>query len=672
MPLIRGKATNDTLIGTEFNDQILAGAGDDIVFAGEGADLVNGGAGNDTLDGEGGNDNVNGGAGDDTLNGGTGNDSLNGGAGIDMLSGGEGDDTLNGGAGNDIIYAGLGNDLVKAGAGNDQVFHQADAAGGTFSDYDGGAGSDTLTLTISSEIAASAAFQAELAAYNANPTNKAFTFTTIGVRVKSFEQLSVVIDNAPPTDIALNATTIAENAPGAVVGLLTSTDPDAGDTAIYTVDDTRFEVVGGTLKLKDNVSLDYETAAAVTVTVTATDTGNLSYSEEFVIGVTNANEAPTDIALTATTVAENAPGAIVGTLSSSDPDVGDTATYTVSDDRFEVVGGALKLKAGEWLDFETETSVEIEVTATDTGSLPFSKEFVIGVTNANEAPTDIALTATTVAENAPGAIVGTLSSSDPDVGDTATYTVSDDRFEVLGGVLKLKAGEWLDFETETSVEIEVTATDSAGAIYSETFDIAVTNEVPALTVSDASGNEDQPIPLSIGASITDNPGTLFLVISGVPAGATLSAGTDNNDGSWTLTPAQLAGLTLTPPLNDSTPISLTVTATAGAGFDETTSSATIDVSVAGVGDMPFGIVPPNVNGDEDTAIALSIFAFATDDSEVLSVRIRGCAGWGVHQRRRGRADRNVDRSWRCSRRADADSAAKFHRQHRVAGDDHQH
>jgi large repetitive protein len=39
------------------------------------------------------------------------------------------------------------------------------------------------------------------------------------------------------------------------------------------------------------------------------------------------------------------------------------------------------------------------------------------------------------------------------------------------------------------------------------------------------------------------------VISGVPSGAVLSAGTDNGDGSWTLTSAQLSGLTITPPAN---------------------------------------------------------------------------------------------------------------------------
>ena len=37
----------------------------------------------------------------------------------------------------------------------------------------------------------------------------------------------------------------------------------------------------------------------------------------------------------------------------------------------------------------------------------------------------------------------------------------------------------------------------------------------------------------------------MISITGVPTGDSLSAGTKNSDGSWTLTPAQLDALTLT-------------------------------------------------------------------------------------------------------------------------------
>ena len=81
-------------------------------------------------------------------------------------------------------------------------------------------------------------------------------------------------------------------------------------------------------------------------------------------------------------------------------------------------------------------------------------------------------------------------------------------------------------------------------------------DAPTLTVtSSATGDEDSAIALTITSSLLDTDGseTLSIEITGVPAGATLSAGTDNGGGSWTLTPAELAGLTITPPARQRQP-----------------------------------------------------------------------------------------------------------------------
>ena len=75
------------------------------------------------------------------------------------------------------------------------------------------------------------------------------------------------------------------------------------------------------------------------------------------------NQAPTDIELSNATIAENAAGAVVGTLTSVDADAGDQFSYEVSDGRFEVVDGQLKLKDGMSLDHESEPSVSISVTS---------------------------------------------------------------------------------------------------------------------------------------------------------------------------------------------------------------------------------------------------------------------------------------------------------------------
>jgi len=74
-----------------------------------------------------------------------------------------------------------------------------------------------------------------------------------------------------------------------------------------------------------------------------------------------------------------------------------------------------------------------------------------------------------------------------------------------------------------------------------TFHIEVDGiaEPATLIVKDSVGVEDTAISLDITATLNDVDGSesLSVTILGVPVGATLSAGVDNSDGSWTLTPA---------------------------------------------------------------------------------------------------------------------------------------
>nr|WP_297460315.1 carbohydrate-binding protein [uncultured Halomonas sp.] len=102
-------------------------------------------------------------------------------------------------------------------------------------------------------------------------------------------------------------------------------------------------------------------------------------------------------------------------------------------------------------------------------------------------PIAIELDNASVLENDDGAAIGQLSVEDAD--DTAhVFTVSDARFEVdASGMLRLKGGESLDFETEQSIELTVTASeaDDSTASVSETFTI---------TVGDVDESEPEPEP----------------------------------------------------------------------------------------------------------------------------------------------------------------------------------
>jgi Ca2+-binding RTX toxin-like protein len=217
-------AAGDTVIGNESDNRLFGLAGDDYLSGGDGNDVLHGDDGNDTLYGEAGDDNLHGGAGNDFLSGGSGKDmlvgdagddhleveesllvigdggfgggdphfgefsggamaleepggvgppvgelnavtpdggtlngaTLDGGEGNDVLIGAERDDTLIGGAGSDGLTANAGNDLLDGGDGVDTLSGGAgddSLTGGADADtLEGGAGNDTYVFDAGSGI----------------------------------------------------------------------------------------------------------------------------------------------------------------------------------------------------------------------------------------------------------------------------------------------------------------------------------------------------------------------------------------------------------------------------------------------------------------------------------------------------------------------------------------
>ena len=98
---------------------------------------------------------------------------------------------------------------------------------------------------------------------------------------------------------------------------------------------------------------------------------------------------------------------------------------------------------------------------------------------ANDAPTDVALLASSIAENASNdTIVASITSMDADtpLGDTATYTLVDDaggRFAISGTDLVVADGSLLDAETAVSHSVTVRATDAHGLSDDQIFNISV-------------------------------------------------------------------------------------------------------------------------------------------------------------------------------------------------------
>ncbi|MFS1986861.1 tandem-95 repeat protein [Vibrio splendidus] len=204
-------------------------------------------------------------------------------------------------------------------------------------------------------------------------------------------------------------------------------------------------------------------------------------------------------------------------------------------------------------------------------------------------------------------------------GTTTLYdSAGNEVGEVVHGVSQ---GEGFSGWNEQAHQINLTVPVEDGQLelgFGSTLNQAISDESFGIdnieiTVSDAEyqiiGTEDTPVPLDIDAALTDTDGSenLAILIEDVLEGSSLSAGTDNGDGTWSLQPEELAGLEFIPSGDFYGDVVLTVNATSTDVDTGTTATATQDVMIH--------ISPandaPEVDGDisavtaEDNSITLT-------------------------------------------------------------------
>ena len=207
-----------------------------------------------------------------------------------------------------------------------------------------------------------------------------------------------------------------------------------------------------------------------------------------------------------------------------------------------------------------------------------------------------------------------------------TWTLTTEQLDGL--TINVPEGVDPDFDFDVTATATENDGDSASVTQTLTTDGDDTAETPELSVSAAEGDEDAAIALNIDAALTDTDGseTLSVTISNVPVGAELSAGEPNNDGSWTLTPEQLSGLTITPPADSDVDFDLTISATSRESSTGATSTATTTLAVVvnAVADTP-NVAAGDASGDVGQTVLLSIDSMLNDidTSETLSITITG-------------------------------------------------
>ena len=334
---------------------------------------------------------------------------------------------------------------------------------------------------------------------------------------------------------------IAENtAAGQNIGApVTATHGDSVGTLVYSLDTTgadTFDIDSSTGQLKTKTALDHEGISSYTVTVSVND-GMDSYSNadtavdsriDVTINVTDINEKPqfADDAPTTQNVDENTPaGTNIGSAyTASDPDAGDTLTYSLDDGdgaAFDIdANGQIKTKAD--LNYEADPSYTVIVQVTDsrddsgtteqTPVVDDTHTVTITIDNEVEPPTfdeeipqgQASLSRSIPENTTAGRPIGDPVSATSEDGVALTYSLDDQdgaSFDIdSNGQIKTKAD--LDYEDRSSYFVTVSVTDGqdtmgnaeSPAVEDDSIDVTITvtdvNEKPVFA-------DDAPITQTV-------------------------------------------------------------------------------------------------------------------------------------------------------------------------------
>ncbi|MEP5611898.1 MAG: T9SS type A sorting domain-containing protein [Cyclobacteriaceae bacterium] len=394
-----------------------------------------------------------------------------------------------------------------------------------------------------------------------------------GLFEKAFT-ISINDVNEIPTDIDLTDMDIDESNPiGTSIGTLSTTDEDLGQSYTYTLvagagdaDNASFATSGDQLQSAE--VFDFETKTTYFIRIETNDGNGGTYAEAFTISINDLPASVTSLDLTSQTVNENeASGTVVGDFLTSGEDLSGSFTYTFAtgagdtdNSSFSISGDQLLTAAS--FDFETKNSYFIRVMTDDGIGNTLEEMITVSVTDVSEVPTDIMLSATSLTENnGINDVVGMLSTTDVDAGETYSYTLvsgsgdtDNASFNISGS--NLQAGEIFDFETKSSYSIRLQTNDGNGGTYQEAFTISIVDENESIVV--ASPIADQLLNEGF-ASFEIDLGPVFSDEDGDPLTYSASSSDEN------VVTVATAGSTLTITEAGFGPATITVTANDGSG-----------------------------------------------------------------------------------------------------------
>ncbi len=314
--------------------------------------------------------------------------------------------------------------------------------------------------------------------------------------------LSTETHGNPPHSLELSSTLVlGTEDPPLLVGTLTTQDVDQESGHGFSlsphetlgVDNGYFSIVNGALYLDDLEPVEEKMRYSVFIAVT--DSMGNSFTRGFEIRVRDQLGSGA-FYLSEDHLSENQPlNTIVGYFDSESypseeysfslPLEVDLETYC--NDEFRLNGRTLL--TNKVFDYELEHTLMLRLEVSD-GETRITEDVVVHITDENDPPTGLSLSANVLSESTGvNTVAGTLSAEDQDAGDSHTFSLamgngmndaSNDYFEVDGNSLVLKKA--LDYEEQEYHNILLKVTDSGGAIFEQGLRLRVAdaNDAPEI------------------------------------------------------------------------------------------------------------------------------------------------------------------------------------------------
>ncbi|OWY73189.1 hypothetical protein B7486_02245 [cyanobacterium TDX16] len=430
---------------------------------------------------------------------------------------------------------------------------------------------------------------------------------------------------------------VTDSAASAVVSIV-------GDDVIYNHTGLFQELAAGA-NTTDTFTYTIEDLAGLTASATVTMT---------VIGVNDPPVAEDDMV----EVLKDAPPLVIPivTIFSNDSDIDIGDTFFIANVTDSMAGAVVSIVGDDVIyDFtglfndlgdEESTTDTFTYTIEDTFGAQGTATVTVTVNGSNDEPIVAKPSVINVDEDSQDNPLNIAAPTDPDAGDMLTITVTGLPDAMLGTVTLADGTPVM--VTDVLSEADLTGllfdaaldasgpagdfaydvTDGLATVGSTvTINVAAVADAPNLTVMDTSGLTNEAIALDITASLVDTDGseTLSITVDNVPLDATLSAGTDNGSGSWTLAPGDLAGLTLTAMTADTIMLSVTATATETSNNDMASTMDTLTVTVEAENNPPLVDEPSVLNVDEDSQDNPLNIAAPTDPDvgDMLTITVTG-------------------------------------------------